>query len=171
MKKQRTLTMKLAASATILLLATGCSDEPPSPGSSPLVTASGSPSSSAPAPDETTNTDRSPQEALEGVINGFTHGAHYHGVYVFVGSFDDPGYDASIKRLKQLGLKRGINFSDGELRCDEGAAEGLGLSDDEAGAAITVAAYFHDASDARAFAASLDPPPEGVVRIRALCAD
>jgi hypothetical protein len=162
-----------AVTACLLLMTVpACSDEREPEGSSPGATSSpsaqvdSSHSPTIPSPEERTAGD-----PIVGVIEGFTQGAEYYGVYVFVGGFDDPGYDRSIRRLRRMDLKRGVNFSDGELRCDEGAAEGLGLSDDGAGAAIAVAVYFHRETDAHAFAASLDTPPEGVVRIRALCAD
>lgn len=121
---------------------------------------------SSPSPVESASANPAP-----GAVEGFTHGGSYWAVYIFVGASNDADYAASIERLENRGLRRGYSFSDGELRCDDGAAEALGLPEDEATSAMAIAVHFEDEQDARAFGDSLAEPPVGVVRVRTRCAD
>lgn len=171
MGKIRTAPATAIVLPLLSLALSSCSEDPaptaaPTPANSPSALPTTGSVTEKPSPE-----DRTSRDPVEGVINGFTHGARYYGVYVFIGRPDDPGFDGSIERLQEMGLKRGTNFSDGDLGCDDGAMEGLGLSDEEARGALAVAVYFEKETDAHAFAASLEPPPEGVARVRTLCAD
>jgi hypothetical protein len=74
------------------------------------------------------------------------HGGTYWAVYPWVGAYDDPAADTMSHRLAALGLEA----FPGDLACDQGAAEGLGV-DTEAGIGV----YFETRDQAEAFAAQL----------------
>jgi hypothetical protein len=91
-------------------------------------------------------------------------GGRYWAVYAVVAEARSAELDEAFNRLRDLEVTVG-GF--GELACDEGAAEALGVDPSLHGVAV----YFERKADAQAFAASLDPPPAGVARVRTFCAD
>ena len=68
--------------------------------------------------------------------------------------------------LSSRGLERGVDFSAGELRCDQGAEEALAAPD----GSLAVRVYFETEVAAKAFATTL-PGPVGVARVTVHCAD
>jgi hypothetical protein len=96
------------------------------------------------------------------------HGESYWGVYLHAGE-STRGLDAEEagKLLRERGLALGEDFSKGELGCDVGAAEALGLPEET----IAIGVYFRDEADARAFAASLPREPVGIARVQTMCRD
>ena len=69
--------------------------------------------------------------------------------------------------LSRRGLAFGKTFGHGSLGCDVGAAAALKEKDDTNALGV----YFATEADAKAFAATLTPPPLGIVKIKAMCGD
>lgn len=92
-------------------------------------------------------------------------GGTYWGVYLAV------GYPAHMEGMTsfltdEVGLEPGVEFANGEMSCDEGAAEGLDNT-----APNRVAVYFDSREDAEAWVdAWLDEEPVGIVEVATLCA-
>jgi hypothetical protein len=126
----------------------------PSPQPTDIPSATASPT---PTPPESPAVIPTPAETVE-------QGGRYWGVYAVVAEAGSAELDEAFNRLRDLGVAVG-GF--GELSCDEGAAEALGVDPDLHGVAV----YFEKKADAQAFAATLDPPPVGVARVRTFCAD
>ena len=96
------------------------------------------------------------------------HGKEYWAVYLAKGANqDEPSMKAAIQALSSRGLVFGKTFGVGSLGCDVGAAAALKEKDDT----LAIAAYFKTEADAKAFAATLQPAPLGVVKIKASCRD
>lgn len=95
---------------------------------------------------------------------GLTQGEIYFGVYFALADDpEDPSLEAAIRRLEQQGYAVGS----GQLGCDQGAAEALGVEEDDFGVGL----YFKTRSDAQRFAELSDPPPLGSARVKIFCAD
>jgi len=90
-------------------------------------------------------------------------GAKYWAVYLAVGEPGAPELEQATDYLIGLGIE---SFA-GELACDRGGAEALGLSED----LMAVGVYFADRGDAQTFANRLPAPPAGIARVRTYCAD
>ncbi len=90
-------------------------------------------------------------------------GGRYWAVYLAVGDYDSPDVLDASSRLARLGIE---SFP-GDLSCDGGAAEALGAPE----GAAAVGVYFETEEEARAFAATLDPPPVGIAQVTTYCAD
>ncbi|MCA9577210.1 MAG: hypothetical protein R3B40_06070 [Polyangiales bacterium] len=91
------------------------------------------------------------------------HGATLFAVYVAVAEAGAPALEQAAGPLRE----RSIMVSVGELGCDRGAAEALGVAPDWHGVAV----MFETREAALAFADSLDTPPAGVAQVTAGCAD
>lgn len=134
-----------------------------------------SPSASGPtgstgstAPPGATGTTGSPEsptpDPLPTPLTGTVlHGERYFGVYLAVAPFDAPELDAAVQQLADLGV---LAFP-GDIACDQGAAEQLGVPSDVAAVAI----YFERRPDAQAWLDALDPPALGIAMVRTFCAD
>jgi hypothetical protein len=72
-----------------------------------------------------------------------SHGGEAWAVYFAVGEYEDPGLAATTAVLADLGFPSGV----GDLGCDLGAAELLGVDSSLAGVAL----YFDTEADAAAF--------------------
>lgn len=155
----------LAAAA---LIACGEEDEaaaPASPTSSvPPTTASPSPS---PGVTETTSPSEEPSPtptALPSpVTTSLEHGGTYFGLYLAVGPPGATELDDAVEQLADLGIEAYA----GDLACDQGAAEQLGVGED----LMAVGLYFETRRDAQSFAGALDPAPVGIARVTTYCAD
>lgn len=91
------------------------------------------------------------------------HGATLFGVYVVVA---EPGAAALEEAAAPL-RARSILVSVGELGCDAGAAEALGVAPDR----HAVSVMFETREAADAFAATLASPPAGIAQVTVGCAD
>jgi hypothetical protein len=91
------------------------------------------------------------------------HGATLFGVYVVVA---EPGAAALEEAAAPL-RARSILVSVGELGCDAGAAEALGVAPDQ----HAVSVMFETREAADAFAATLASPPAGIAQVTVGCAD
>jgi len=92
-----------------------------------------------------------------------THGATLFGVYVVVAEPGAPTLEEAAAPLRE----RSIFVSVGELGCDAGAAEALGVAPDQ----HAVSVMFETREAADAFAASLSSPPAGIAQVTVGCAD
>lgn len=117
-----------------------------------------------PSPTVASTTATSPTPSLNPVGGAHVeHGGRYWAVYVALGELGDPALDDASAQL----AAEGIESYPGTLNCDQGAAEALGVPDDTG----AVGVYFETRDQAEAFAATLDPPPAGIARVRTYCAD
>lgn len=91
------------------------------------------------------------------------HGRVYYGVYLAAAPFGAEELEKAVRRLDRLGIEAGA----GEIACDDGAADQLGLPNDLA----IVAVYFDRRPDAKAWLDRLDPPPLGLAKVRTYCLD
>ena len=118
------------------------------------------------------------QAAVDGPPQGWPptatdvkHGGETWGVYTVVleagGSADDPRWQEGTRRLGELGYPTG----GGEIGCDVGAAEVLGVAD----GAMAVATYFDTQADAELFAQRYTErygeEVVGIARVTTLCMD
>jgi len=100
-------------------------------------------------------------------IDGFEPGHTYYGVHVAVASKMGPGLEAAVSRVKAMGVgELGRGWIYGDLACDQGASQQLGVPTDWSSAAV----YFYTRADAEAFAATHDPAA-GIARVKTKCAD
>lgn len=97
-------------------------------------------------------------------LTSLEHGGTYWGVF-WVGKPEDAEIQSVAAELEE----RGYVSSSGDIACDEGASETLGVKDN----AYRVAVYFLDELDAEAFEASIDiePPPLGIAEVTTFCLD
>ena len=101
-------------------------------------------------------------------IDGFEQGGTYYGVYLAVAAKMGPELEAAVSRVKAMGVgELGRGWTYGSLACDQGASQQLGVPTDWS----SVAVYFYTRVDAEMFAAALDPPAEGIARVKTYCAD
>lgn len=92
------------------------------------------------------------------------HGSEKWATYVAVTpTTDDPAYAAAQQRLEELGYPGG----GGEIGCDRGAAEALGVTQ----SAIGVAVYFDSQADAETFAEMYGPEAVGTAQVTTWCLD
>ncbi len=96
-------------------------------------------------------------------VKNLQQGKRYWAVYAAVGRAGSTRMTDAVQRLRSFG----VVTSPTDLSCDRGAATALGTRPGDQGVAV----YFGSKSEADAFAGALDPPPLGVVSIRASCAD
>jgi hypothetical protein len=101
---------------------------------------------------------------IPAIAKGISQDDMAWGVYTFVGDPDGTGYRDAINHLESIGLRRGVDFSERDVACDQGATEALGRS----GRAVAV--YFRAEPQAYAFASLLDSPV-GVARVQIACPD
>ncbi len=92
-----------------------------------------------------------------------THGASLFGVYVVVAEAGSPALEEAAAPLRE----RSIQVSVGELSCDAGAAEALGVAPDS----HAVSVMFETREAADSFAATLSTPPAGIAQVTVGCAD
>jgi len=119
------------------------------------------PASPPPAQSPSPTVTGPPPNPLKSVKQGGT----YWAVYVVVTNRpDEPETKLAESLLKSLHISR---YSEGQIRCDRGAAEALGVPENS----YTVAVYFKSQADAEAFSAALAPTGEGVAQVRTFCAD
>ncbi|HEV8563951.1 MAG TPA: hypothetical protein VGR41_03480 [Actinomycetota bacterium] len=122
--------------------------------------------SSGESPSTTDTASESPSfPPLPSPVVALEHGGKYFVVYLGIGA---PGSGA-LRRAERRFADHGITAVAGDLSCDQGAAESLGV---EPGS-FAVGAYFEREGDATTFAEAL--APEGVVYgpvpVKTLCAD
>lgn len=136
---------------------------PPGPTPTPHVQPTAQPEpTAAPAPAQTAAPGQ-PAAWPEG-ISTVTHGAQVHAAYVAVTeSRDDPRWAQSRRQVEDLGYVA----SGGELACDSGAAEALGLDPQMLGVAV----YFRSAADAQTFARMYEPGVVGTAPVTLFCLD
>jgi hypothetical protein len=125
---------------------------------SPSPSPQASPSTVVPSPTEDQTTEP------RGAVDVLEQGDRYWAVYVVVAEPGSAELDEAFERMQDLGVPV-AGF--GELACDRGAAEALDVPARRHGVAV----YFRSRADAEALAASLDPPPVGVARVRTFCPD
>lgn len=92
-----------------------------------------------------------------------THGAHLFGVYIVVAEAGSFALEAAAENLRT----RGIQHSVGEVGCDQGASEALGVPPDAHGVSV----MFTTREAAEAYAASLPTSPTGIAEVTVGCAD
>ncbi|MEW6058582.1 MAG: hypothetical protein AB1551_00305 [Actinomycetota bacterium] len=142
------------------LLAACASDSGTSGPTSPTASESSSsesPSPAAPSPSE------SPLPPLPPAVESVMHGGTYFGVYLAVGEAGDPALTAAVEQANALGYQA----FPGDIACDQGAAEALGVADN----LMAVAIYFEQVEQANDLIPWLHQPPLGVVRVQTYCAD
>ena len=153
--------MRLPSVMLCLALA-GCSkDKPADPPSKPAdPPATSAPKPVAPAPPV------APKAAAPAPLKSPPQGQLTWAVFVYAGP---PGakVDAAKQLLTDKGLEAGVQFSEGELVCSDGAPEALKLP----GESIAVSVHFATEADAKAFAATLAAPPVGIAQVKQGCAD
>ena len=153
----RTRPLQLAFGALLALALAACDGEVAAPTSTPSPTPSPSPS---PSPSATLE---SPSPAPDPVVT--EQGGTYWGVYLAVG--DGPDLEDAIAYLsEQRELEVGSQFSVGDLSCDQGASETLGLD-----GPMRVAVYFDTQADAEAWADTLEGGPVGIAEVQTFCLD
>ena len=114
-----------------------------------------------PTPVATASPETSPQ--FSPVVP--TQGGTYFGVYVAVADKGDrASLQASAEALDAIGISE---YSIGDISCDEGAAEELGVPEDSG----RVAVYFETREEADAFTRSLPSPILRIARVRTFCLD
>jgi len=153
--------------ATVLLVACdrgdGGTPSSPSTGPTPTATPTATTTPSA-TPIESPSPEPSPTEAaLPEPVEMIMHGGTYFGVYLAAAPMDDPLLDEAVAQLAALG----ITAYPGDLACDDGATEQLGVSEGLMGVAV----YFEHRAEARVYAAALDPSPLGIAKVTTYCAD
>ena len=138
-----------------LLVATACSDdEGRAPRTAEAPATSPDAADAAPSPEASTT-------PLTG--RALRRGGETWGVYFEVSELGDPDVERTAARLEAQGHEP----STLSLQCDRGAAEALGVPEQRA----AVALYFASEQEARAFAATAQPRPDGVARVETLCID
>lgn len=157
--------MTVAAAAFLV----GCGTEPPeatstrsSAPSTVIETVSPSPSARHTTPAVETPSP-TPSVLPSPVTSALEHGGSYVGVYLAVGAPGSAALDRAIRQLADLGIEAYA----GDIACDQGAAEQLGVSSD----VQAVALYFETRRDARTWASALDPAPLGIARVTTYCLD
>lgn len=121
-------------------------------------------SSSAPAAtDESTAGNESMTQTTAAGEVAPSHGAELFAVYVVVAEAGSPSLEEAAAPLRE----RSIQVSVGELGCDAGAVEALGVAPES----HAVSVMFDTREAADAFAATLTSPPAGIARITVGCAD
>ncbi len=93
------------------------------------------------------------------------HGGTYWAVYLWVGETADAKAEAAVARAADLGYTTGV----GDLACDQGAAEALGVAPDQSGSAVAI--YFDSRADAAAASGLFEPAPVGIARVTTFCLD
>jgi hypothetical protein len=97
------------------------------------------------------------------------HGGSYWAVYVAV----EPDEGRVLADARDRVEAAGYTPGGGDLACDQGAAEALGM--ERQAQAMTVAVYFDTRDDAETFfgllASRLEPPPVGIANVTTLCLD
>jgi hypothetical protein len=92
-------------------------------------------------------------------------GGTYWGVYVAIADKgDDAALQQSAEALDALGYSE---YSIGDISCDEGAAEELGVPEDSG----RVAVYFETEEEARAFSGSLPSAIVRIAEVKTFCLD
>lgn len=124
-------------------------------------TSSGAPSSPPPAQSPSPTATGPLPKPLKSVKQGGTYWAVY---LVVTNRPDEPETKLAESLLKSLHISQ---YSEGEIRCDRGAAGALGVPENS----YTVALYFKSQADAEAFNAALAPTGVGIAEVRTFCAD
>lgn len=92
-------------------------------------------------------------------------GGTYFGVYVAIADAgDEAALQQSAEALDAIGHHQ---YSLGDISCDEGAAEQLGVPEDSG----RVAVYFETREEAGAFTQSLPSPILRIAKVRTFCLD
>jgi hypothetical protein len=92
-------------------------------------------------------------------------GGTYFGVYVAIAEAgDEASLQASAEALDAIGIS---DYSLGDISCDEGAAEELGVPEDSG----RVAVYFESREEAEAFTKSLPSPILRIAKVKTFCLD
>ena len=146
---------RLAGLVLVAALAACGGSSPEFPSAPPI-----SPPATATGPSVPESTVPSP---LPSPVGALEQGKRYFAVYLAVGQPGSRDLDDAVARLADLGIAAGA----GDIACDEGAAESLGVPPDSS----AVGVYFEREEDAATFAAALDPPGMGPVPVRTFCAD
>ncbi|MEQ9073612.1 MAG: hypothetical protein RLP09_07105 [Sandaracinaceae bacterium] len=156
--------------ALVLCLACGSSD-PSEPARAAVETApeETAPEETAPeetAPDETAPDETAPDPAapLPTPVQP-VHGATAWGVYLAAAPDGrDPAVTGALERLRARGIEGG---GSGDLGCDDGAAQALGLPPSHIAASVA----FGSREDADRFVAAWPEPVLGVAEFTAYCRD
>ncbi|HEY7400529.1 MAG TPA: hypothetical protein VH989_06495 [Actinomycetota bacterium] len=145
-----------AVIAVVLVACNGSTSDATSPTPGATISFTTEPSTVAPSP--SASPLPSPVEVVQ-------HGGSYWAVYLGVG---DPG-SAELRRAERRAADLGLTAAAGDLSCDEGAAESLGVEPGTFGVGV----YFEREADAIAFAAALEGsgPVHGPVPVKTFCAD
>lgn len=107
----------------------------------------------------------SPEESPEFTPAVPEQGGTYWGVYVAIADpGDEPSLQQSAEALDAMGISE---YSLGDISCDEGAAEELGVPKDSG----RVAVYFENEEEARAFSNSLPSPILRIAEVKTFCLD
>jgi hypothetical protein len=147
------MTQRACVSSILLLVALGCG---------------GGGNETAPSTNDTSTSDTEGGESSLAQTTAVgevapTHGATLFGVYVVVAEPGAPALEEAAAPLRE----RSILVSVGELGCDAGAAEALGVAPDR----HAVSVMFETREAAEAFAATLTSPPAGIAEVTVGCAD
>jgi hypothetical protein len=93
------------------------------------------------------------------------HGGTYFGVYVAIA---DAGDEAALQQSAEALDATGYHeWSLGDISCDQGAAEQLGVPEDSG----RVAVYFETREEAEAFTQSLPSPILRIAKVKTFCLD
>ncbi len=122
-----------------------------------------SPTPTAPA-DGTPSFTPDPADEVPEPTYDLSQGMDVWGVYFIATSYEDPELEETINTLQAIGYKP----SSGDVACDQGAAESLGLSPKQR---ARVALYFTSRRAAEEFATRIEPRPIGIARVRLFCLD
>jgi hypothetical protein len=151
-----------SASPTPTASATSTPEPSPTPSEVPEPTATPEPAPTEavpPVPPATPADPSAPPPAAEGV-----HGATAWGVYLAImTSEDDPAWVGSGTRLEALGYEPTY----GDISCDQGATETLGLPEN----VLVRSVHFATREDADRFVTLYGPDILGIAQVTTLCLD
>jgi hypothetical protein len=124
---------------------------------------SASPSGESPSATESPSPSESPKPPLPTAVENPKQGGTYFGVYLAVGPATDPKLVTAAQDAAGLGYRA----FPGDISCDHGAAEALGVSND----LFAVAIYFKFKAQAKDLLPWLDEPPLAIAQVQTYCAD
>lgn len=102
-------------------------------------------------------------------LTGGTQGGEAWGVYLAV-AYAEEGVDApELVEAKAQAAAVGYNAGSGDVACDQGASEALGLDPERS--YLTVAVYFATEADARLFVDLYQPGVVGLAAVETYCMD
>ncbi len=153
----------IAVAGLMPLLLITASDEPDVATSAPVTTEPPVPttevaeSQTTPTPTTAAPPTTTSLPAFPPIKESLSHGSEAWAVYLAVGVSDDPALGEAALLLQDLGFRSGV----GDLGCDWGAGELLGLDPTEFWDAVAM--YFETEAHAEAFVEAMEARGHGVV--------